>query len=51
MTKCPTRHKAAHCRLCAPLRRPGPVTHKLRRELNAGLTRQTRSNGENGEAK
>ncbi|MER6367320.1 hypothetical protein ABT255_02890 [Streptomyces mirabilis] len=40
------RHKASHCRLCAPLRRPGQV--KVRRALVAGLARQTRANGENG---
>jgi hypothetical protein len=38
-------HRASHCRLCAPLRRPGTV--RVRKALVAGLARQTRSNGEN----
>lgn len=46
---CCTPHRASHCRLCAPLRRPGQV--KNRRTLAARLARQTRSNGENGGSK
>mgnify|MGYP001589919847 FL=1 len=43
-SKC-TPHKSGRCALCAPLRHPSQT--KVRRALDTGLARQSRTNGEN----